>query len=391
MHIAILGGGHAGIEAAVSARQAGAEVTVYCAESVQPYFRPRLIAVAMGQADPASIAIHPPAWYAEKGIRLNLGTPVTAYNPVHHTVTAAGTTTAFDALILAPGSAPMVGPRFSGELSSMPIFNLWSMEDALAIRSQVKPGMRMLIIGGGILAVECALRAGEQKMRVTVVERMSKLVAAMLNDHGASVLRAHLESHGIAVQLSRCIAEFRRTNNPGISVVLDDGAVIDADIIIRCMGCKPNVALAQKAGLPVDRGIRTDSTLQVVPGVFAAGDAAQVTQCPARGSVREAINQGRLAGSNAVSALTNRALTPFTCEPVPVSMRCAGVDVCAVGCNTESGLTEERLDDGTSPFIFRAVTRRESLIAGIQMIGSREGFDAILAAFAAQGCENQFR
>lgn len=383
MHIGIIGAGHAGIEAALTARQAGAEVTVFSAEPVLPYFRPRLVAVAMGQAEPGGIAMQPASWYEERGIHLRLATPVAALDAAGRMLTAGGATEHFDAIVMACGALPR-RPRFGGETSATPIFTLWSLSDAVTVRQRVRAGMRLVVIGGASLGIELALRAREQGMHAQIVERLPRLMPLLLGEKAADVLQRQLEAKGIVIRTGHPVASFAETGDGAGGVRLNDGAELAADVVMVCVGALPNLTLAHQAGLATARGICTDACLQAVPGIFVAGDVCQAEGRPARGVVREASAQGRLAGANAVAYVKGGALQAFTPAVIPMTVRCAGVEINVAGQTSGEGVCEERMDDGSQGHIFRAVTRHANgMLAGVQMIGTREGFDDLVAQITA--------
>jgi NADPH-dependent 2,4-dienoyl-CoA reductase/sulfur reductase-like enzyme len=110
MRIAVVGAGHAGVEAARVAAEAGAEVHLFSAESGLPYFRPRLPAVAFGLEEPQAIQMRPAEWYAKKGICLHLHTAVEAFDGQALELTTGGQTSRFDGIVLATGALPIVPP-----------------------------------------------------------------------------------------------------------------------------------------------------------------------------------------------------------------------------------------------------------------------------------------
>jgi NAD(P)H-nitrite reductase large subunit len=375
MQIGIIGAGHAGIEAALAARLAGAEATVFSAEPVLPYFRPRLIAVAMGQAAPDAIALHPASWYEERGIHLRLATPVTALDAAGRAVVAGGATEKFDALVLACGALPQ-RPHFSGETPATPIFTLWSLADAVAIRQRVRSGARLVVIGGACLGIESALRASEQKLQTTIVERLPRLMPLLLGEGAAAFLQRLLADRGVQALVGHAVMSFAEASGGSAKIGLDDGSAREVDLALVCIGAAPNLTLARQAGLATARGICTDACLQAAPGVFVAGDVCQAAGRPARGAVREANAQGRLAGANAAAFVTGGTLQELAPVVVPMTVRCAGVEINVAGQASGEGVFEQRLDDGATSGVFRAVTRRaDGGLAGVQMIGTREGFD----------------
>ena len=382
MQIGIIGAGHAGLEAAVAAQQAGAKVTIFSAEATLPYFRPRLIAVAMGQTAPEEIAMHPAVWYTERGIQLRLATPVTAIDVAARTIEVGGGREKFDALVIACGAVSR-RPRFAGEIASTRIFTLWSMDDARAILAHVRPGLRLLIIGGACLGVEAALRACAQKQQVVIVELATRLMPLVLGEQAAGCLRRQLEAKGIGVRTGHAVAAFLQQADGTMGVKLDDGSVLEADVALLCIGAAPNLTLARQAGLATDRGILTDACLQAAPGVFVAGDVCQAAGHAARGAVREAAAQGRVSGANAVASISGEALQTFSPAVVPITVHYAGIDVNVAGHASGEGIREERLDDGTQHQIVRACTRNaDGQLAGVQMLGTRAGFDELVGQMA---------
>jgi NAD(P)H-nitrite reductase large subunit len=310
-----------------------------------------------------------------------VATPVTSFDVAARTVEAGGVTERFDAMVLASGSVPR-RPRFPGEKDGMPVFTLWSMADAIAIGRQVRPAARLVVIGGSCLGVECALRAGEQQMRVTLVEQMPRLMPMLLGEGTAGTLREALADRGIAVCAGQAVAAFEESPDGVMGVRLGGGVVLAADMVLVCIGAAPNVALASQAGLATARGVQANACLEAAPGVFVAGDVCQAAGRAARGAVREAMAQGRLAGANAAAYLTGGRMESFVPAVIPATLRCAGVDVSAAGQVAGLGTDgrEERMDDGSRRGVFCAVTKRANgSIAGVQMVGSREGFDALVA------------
>jgi nitrite reductase (NADH) large subunit len=372
MQLGIIGAGHAGVEAAVAARAAGVEVTLFSNEATPPYFRPRLVAVAMGQATPDEILMHPAEWYAERGIALRRGAPVEAVDATALSVSAGGVTTRHDALVLACGATPL-RPTFPGETPDMPLATLWSLEQALAIARRVRAGGRLAVIGGGILGLECALRAAARGMRATVIEKQPRLLPLLLGAEASALLQSQVAAKGVDFQIGRAVAAVEGAAD-GVTLRLDDGAALAAELVLVCIGARPNLSLARQAGLAVERGVLADAALQARPGFFVAGDVCQVGTRPARGAAREAAAQGRAAGGNAAAWLTGKALTPFVFETAPAGLRYGGVEIWSAGCVTGEGAETRRLEGAG----YRAVTRRAGVLVGVQMVGTREGFDDLV-------------
>ena len=161
MRIGIVGAGHAGFEAAGAASEAGADVVLFGREGCLPYYRPRLTAVAFGQADAASLSIRPAEWYAARRIELRPDAEVSEIAAAGPTVTSGGRNERFDALILCAGAEPVRPP--SAATAGRAVYSLWTLAHAHMLRSRVRAGEAMAIIGGGILGIEAALAEIEKE------------------------------------------------------------------------------------------------------------------------------------------------------------------------------------------------------------------------------------
>ncbi len=359
--IAIIGAGHAGVEAAFAVAAAGHAVTLWSNEDSLPYFRPRLIAVACGQVAPEAIAIKSAAAYATAGITLR-HEAVTALDFAARTVNDVS----YDGLVLAQGSTPFV-PPFNGATARLK--TLWTMADALALREQLTPGTRLTIIGGGVLGLEAALRATLAGVKVTVLEAAPALVGGVLGTHGEQCLRAALEAKGIIVRVGVTIATINAA-----SVMLADGTEIADDVVLCSAGARPQVALAKEAGATVDYGCRTTSTLALAPRVYAAGDMARPTALRPTCAVRRATLMGALAAKNLLAELTNQPMIEWTDPRLPLFMKVEDVEFHTLGDVHSDGLVEQRLDDGTDARIWKSVLLREGQPVGLRFVGTRAGF-----------------
>jgi NAD(P)H-nitrite reductase large subunit len=372
MRITVIGAGHAGVEAARAARQAGAEVTLLSAESVLPYYRPRLVAYAFGQAEFEAIRMHPADWYSGQGIDLRLDAPVEAIGLRERTVTAAGRTEPFDALVIAAGANPNV-PAFAGA-NAEAVLPLWNVRHAAMIRGRVKPGGRLVIIGGGILGIEAALRALDAGMTVHIIELMARLMPAQLGHKASSVLLHRLKEKGLSVVLGHAVKSAEALPGAGVRLELDDHRTLEADLCFVSIGSKPDCSLPSAAGVAVERGVVVDAQLRTSDSLcFAAGDMIQfhgLTRC----SALEATNQGRIAGANAAAAIQGGALRTYQPETLPLMFRSGDFELYAIGQPGGVGY-EEHLLDGTTESVIRSLVTRDGIPFGVQMIGTRHEFD----------------
>lgn len=372
MRIGVIGAGHAGIEAAKAARAAGAAVQVFSSEWVVPYYRPRLVALAFGQADFRSIQMQPAEWYRGQGIELKLGARVVSLDIAARAVRTNHGEHRFDAVVLACGAQPVLPPFAAGGVPG--VLPLWSVGHADAVRARVKAGRTLVVVGGGILGVEAALRGIDAGMRVQIVELMDRLMPAQFGSRASSTLLRRLRERGIEVTLGQGVAGAEPAGGDAVRLVLTGGREMTSDICLVSIGARPDAALARAAGLAAARGIDVSHQMETsARGWFAAGDAIQyqgVTRC----SVREAMLQGRIAGVNAASGDRAESRQSYAPESLPLMFKSGDFELYAIG-QPGGDDCDEHLLDGTTETVFRCLIEKDGLPLGVQMIGTRAGFD----------------
>ncbi len=357
-NVAIIGAGHAGVEAAFALAKCGYSVDLWSNEAVLPYFRPRLIAVAFGQAEVNAIAIKPQTMYEAAGIHLCYE-PVTSLSTTSKSVN--GKT--YDGLVLTQGAKPFV-PPFKGDLSTL--HTLWTREDALDIRQKIAPGKRLTVIGGGVLGIEAALRATKAGLQVTLIEGAPSLMNGLLGEYGAQALSYALKQKNIDVYCGCAIDTIKQTD-----VTLHDGTTITHDLLLCATGARPNLQLTQE--LPSQTGLSTDTYLQVAPFVFAAGDVAQPIGTLSTCAVGRAQRMAQCAAKNLCAALQQETLTPWSSPRLPIAMKVDDVEFHLIGNVSPTASNREvRMDDGTREGICQTLLYRDDICVGIRSIGTRE-------------------
>jgi len=370
MRIGIIGAGHAGVEAARQASGRGCEVVLFSGESVLPYFRPRVVALAFGQVEPDAISIRPKEWYEQNGIDLRLDWTVTDADARKKTVVARGRRETFDGLVIATGAAPVLLP-FVRDLPD-DVIALWDVNRSLAIREKLGAAGQVVVLGGGISGVEAALYAVDAGLTVTVIERDNRLMPMQFGDGAAAVLAGRLQDKGIHLTLGRCAERVSRTDS-GLEITLNDSEAILCDLLVTTVGARCDVTLFERAGLRTERGVLVDDCLRTsVPGVFACGDIAQRDGSRTAGVMR-ATRQGRAAGTNVVAAVQGREPEPVPETVVPLSFKHKDVEFHAVGPPRGTDFEEKILPDSGAN-IYRSVLLESDTLRGVQMIGTNADF-----------------
>ncbi len=373
--VAVIGAGQAGVAAADVLTAGGCSVVLFSDENVPPYFRPRLPAVAFGQVDDATIKIRQRPWYEERKIDLRLSTRVTGINVLTGTVTTADTPTDhFDAIIIATGSQPNAF-RYEGDADPAHIFSLSCMLDARAIRRRLPEKGRIIILGGGILGIEAAVRAAKAGFEPVLVEHEAHLLGGQLGRTGEEALLYTLHHAGVTVRRDMAIARLMKKGN-GVEAHFVNTNIIDANWILCTTGSHPDIRLAQASDLKIERGISTGPALDIAPLVYAAGDVAQPRGLPAVCSARRSILHGKLAAANLLAALAGKKQKNWERTVFPVEMKAEEVELHLFGMLGDANALETRLDDANTPGIYQGCVSVNDRPVGVRMVGTRDKFDS---------------
>jgi 3-phenylpropionate/trans-cinnamate dioxygenase ferredoxin reductase subunit len=270
----IVGAGEAGARAALALREnsyTGA-ITLIGEERHLPYERPPLSKAAITTPDePGTAVILTEAQLADHGIRHLAGVVVTEIDRAGQAVLLDdGSRIPYAKLLLATGARPrtLAIPGAGPES----LLYLRSFSDALALRARLRPGIRLVVIGGGFIGLEIAGSALRRGCTVTVVEMAPRILGrAVPAEVAALVAHAH-EAAGIRLITGVGLSAIERQGSAH-AVLLADGRRLVCDAILAGIGAIPETALAERAGLRVANGIRVDGRLMTEdPAIFAAGD-----------------------------------------------------------------------------------------------------------------------
>ena len=266
--VIIVGGGAAGVACAETLRQEGyaGKVTIVSAEGSDPVDRPNLSKDYLaGNAPEEWVYLRTRDALAGSNIELVAG-EVTAIDRDARTVTVGDQVLRYGALVLATGSEPIRLPIPGADLPHVHV--LRTLADSKAIAAAA--GKRAVVIGASFIGLEAAASLRARGGDVTIVAPETVPLARVLGDElGGFVRRIH-EAKGEKLLLGRKPASITAE-----SVTLDDGTVIPADVVVMGVGVRPRLALAEKAGLKIDKGVVVDSELKAAAGVWAAGDIAR--------------------------------------------------------------------------------------------------------------------
>jgi len=238
-------------------------LTVVGAEARPAYNRVLLSTVLAGGLSSA-VDLLPDGWAQEWGVDARLGASATAIGDGVLQTTAGDVP--FDDLVLATGSRAWL-PPMPGAEQGTPFRDL---DDCARIVDRARPGVRFVVLGGGLLGCEAARGLAGRDVKVTLVHPKPHLLERQLDPSGGAVLGAALERLGVDVRLGVRATAWDR------GLHLADGSVVAADELVIATGVRPETALAEAAGIAVEHGIVVDDRLATSrPRVYAIGDCAQ--------------------------------------------------------------------------------------------------------------------
>ena len=249
------------------------DITVFGAEPHPNYNRILLSPVLAGEQTLDQIMLNDRDWYATHGIHLHLGKTVVNIDRVKRQVIAAdGTVAPYDRLLLATGSAPVILPVPGKDLPGVITYR--DIADTDAMIAAAKEFRHAVVIGGGLLGLEAANGLRTRGMNVTVVHLMPWLMERQLDRTAANLLQKSLEAKGLAFRLEAKTEALVAGESGRVAAVrLAGGETLAADLVVMAVGIRPNVKLAQDAGLHCDRGIVVNDTLQTFdPRIYAIGE-----------------------------------------------------------------------------------------------------------------------
>jgi NAD(P)H-nitrite reductase large subunit len=389
----VIGQGAAGASAANTLRRldTATPITIVTAEKDYCYNRVDLPDILAGKYEPSAAELQGVESFRSLGISCRMGTRVQAVHPQEKIVQlASGEALKYTKLLLATGSKPII-PRLPG-LDARGIHTLWTMEQARAISGAASRSSSAVVIGAGLIGLKAGLALASRGLRVTIVERLPRVMPRQLDGRAATIISDALRQAGIELLLD---TEVR-------SIVAEDGVVsgvkigarrLACEIVLLAVGVKPNTELAEAAGLSVNFGIIVNRNQQTsVPEIYAAGDAAETSDSLTGGPKVPgiwpvAIRQGEVAAHNMAGYEMF-----YDSPPAMNAVEIAGVPLVSMGdiegapgdevLTTQAGNSYRRLvlRDRTIRGVLCLGDIRQAGVIGAQMIRQTELADPSLLA-----------
>jgi NADPH-dependent 2,4-dienoyl-CoA reductase/sulfur reductase-like enzyme/nitrite reductase/ring-hydroxylating ferredoxin subunit len=312
--IVIVGGGAAGFAAAEMLRRCEyrGRIVMLSSEAAAPVDRPNLSKDYLAGSAPEDwLPLRPDDYYANAAIELRLKAEVASIDTrARSVVVAGGETIAYDRLLLATGAEPVRLPIPGADQPHVHV--LRSLADCRAIIGLAAGARRAIVIGASFIGLEAAAALRARNIEVHVVGLEARPMERVLGPAMGDFVRALHEEHGVIFHLGDTVTAIE-----GKRATLKSGGVVEADVVVVGVGVRPRLALAEKAGLALDRGVVVNACLETsVPGIFAAGDIARWPDPHSRENIRVehwvvAERQGQTAARNMLGAREAFNAVPF--------------------------------------------------------------------------------
>jgi 3-phenylpropionate/trans-cinnamate dioxygenase ferredoxin reductase subunit len=270
----LLIGGFASGYAAAELRKHGAEgeILLVGREPEPPYERPPLSKeYVRGEAQREDGYVNPVSWYEENGVELRAGTNVMSLDPGARTVKLqGGEEVEFDKALIATGANVNILQVDGANLDRIHYLRTYGNSDN--IRSDAEKADRVVLVGGSYIGCEVAASLKSKGTDCAIVTMEDVVLSRTFGEEVGRWFHELLESKGVEIHGGETLAAFEGDDHAS-AVVTESGKTIEGDMVVVGVGVKPDVMLAQRAGLKVDDGIVCDEKLQTsVEGIFAAGD-----------------------------------------------------------------------------------------------------------------------
>lgn len=338
-------------------------VTVIGAEPHPNYNRIMLSSVLAGEKTVDDIVINGRDWYAQNGIALLTGDPVTKIDPAVKTVTVGGKVIAYDKLLLGTGSKPLAPPIPGLHLPGVRAFRDIADVDAMVEASERH--RRAVVIGGGLLGLEAAWGLKRRGMSVAVVHLMPTLMERQLDATAGELLQRDLDARGIAFFTDGQTEEILGSERAE-GVQLADGRTIEADLVVLAIGIRPNIDLARAAGLDVNRGLLVGDDMRTSdPDIYAVGECIEHNG-QVFGLVAPIWEQAKVCGARLADDMEAVYVPP----PVFTSLKITGVDVFSAGALAAADEADEEITfHDARRGIYKKVILRDNRVVGSVLYG----------------------
>ncbi|MER5453534.1 FAD-dependent oxidoreductase [Micromonospora sp. NPDC002389] len=376
--VVVVGNGMAGARLASELRGRGGDlkVTVLGAEPHRAYNRIMLSTLLTGKISELDVEL---AEAAGRGVDVRTGVAVRAVDRAAREVrTDDGDRIRYDHLVLATGARAVVPPLPGLDPAHLPdrVIAFRTLDDCRRIIATARGARRALVLGGGLLGLEAARGLAARGLDVAVVHRVPYLMERQLDAVAATMLAGTLAGLGVTTHLAVTPTALA-ADATGVRMELSDGRSLDADLLVLACGVRPETALAEAAGLAVDRGVLVDDRLRTDDErISAIGDCAQHGAAPT-GLVAPAWAQARVVAHLLTGEDPSARYRP---RPVVTRLKAAGIDLASMGDPT-GGPGEELTFADPARGTYARLRIHDERLAGAILLGDNPSVGTVVQLF----------
>ena len=368
MKLVLVGNGMAGVrtlEELLKIAPDMYDITVFGAEPHPNYNRILLSPVLAGEMTLKDIVLNELDWYKDNGIALHTGKKVTAIDRIKRKVVADdGTEAEYDRLLLATGSLPFILPVPGKDLPGVIAYR--DIADTEAMIEAAAHHKHAVVIGAGLLGLEAANGLALRGMEVTVVHLADWIMERQLDKSAADMLMQSLEAKGLKFRLGASTTELVQGESGRVCALkLKSGETLPADLVVMAAGIRPNVELAEKAGIHCNRGIVVNDTMQTFdPRIYSVGECAN-HRGTVYGLVAPLFDQAKVCANH----LAMHGIGRYKGSVTSTKLKVTGIDVFSAGNFMGGDDVDEILLHDPAGGVYKKLCVKDDTLIGAVMYG----------------------
>jgi nitrite reductase (NADH) large subunit len=388
--LVVIGNGMAGARTVEEILERGGgdmfDITMFGDEPHGNYNRISLSNVLAGLEDPGTIFLNPLDWYEENAVTLHAGLRVTRIDRFAREVTADdGTIHRYDKLIIATGSRsffpPIPGLLEDDGRPRRGVFGFRNIADTEQMLDWARGATRAAVIGGGLLGLEAARGLLERGLEAHIVHRGSRLMNMQLDGQAGAILRRGVEDLGIHVHLETSTTRVLLADNGHVTgLQFGDDSKLECDMVVATAGIRPNVELAARAGLTVERAIVVDDAMRALDetDIYVVGECAQ-HRGQVYGLVAPLWEQAVVLAAHLTGADPKAA---YHGSKVATKLKVSGIDLATMGI-VEPEHDDDEFIQYAEPKrrVYTAVIVRDGKLVGATLLGDVTKVSFLMQAF----------
>lgn len=342
------------------------EITIIGKEPYPNYNRIMLSNILQNKMTIEETIMNPYEWYEEHNIRLITGDKVVKINRDEQNVeTEQGKVVEYDKMIIATGSNSFILPIDGSRLDG--VIGFRTIDDTEKMIELAQTKKKAIVIGGGLLGLECARGLVDQGMDVTVVHLAEWLMEVQLDRKAGELLKADLEQQGIRFELQANTQEILGEDHVE-GIRLSDGRVLETDMVVMAVGIRPVTKEARAAGLEIGRGIVVDDFMKTSdPNIYAVGECAE-HRSKVYGLVAPLYDQGKVLADH----ITGRPTDGYQGSTTFTSLKVSGCDLFSAGQIVETEGVRGIETFNSVDNIYKKVFIKDRAIVGAVLYGDTE-------------------